>query len=362
MRRFTPLLLLLVFCGVSAQAVRVQVGINNSIHRSLNSGQQPAYKRVATLANLGDFGESFDRQGNYLFLARNNVMRIVDISTPTSPTLTGSWAHSGAAGMDVKVSGNYAYYVHNDSDTFNVIDVSDKANPTRVAHLTLPSASGAIEVEGNYAYVIFGVLSGSNTFRTIDITTPTSPAIVEQSTSVVLFNYPTSIICVSTFCVVGHENTASNSIKILDISTPTNVVDISGVQAARMTSEPRGYNLTANKRYAIAGSWFETTGIMVVDLLDTTEPVLVGNKSNPNPTWATHVWGNYAAMGMTDNYVPGDNFRIFDISQVTDPRLISTESAQIYTAVNDIEVVGNYAFLHGRRTQDSLMVFELNLN
>lgn len=295
-------------------------------------------------------------------MARNNVMRIVDISTPTSPVLVGSWGHQGAAGIDVKVKGNYAYYVHNDSNTFNVVDVSNKASPTLAAQLNLPSGAGAIAISGNYAYVIFGVLSGSNTFRTIDITTPTSPTIVNQSTAVVLFNFPTSIVCVSTFCIVGHENTASNSIKVLDISTPTNVTDVSGVQAARMTSEPRGYNLTPDYRYAVAGSWFETTGIMVVDLADKTEPVLVGNRSNPNPTWATAVWSHYAATGMTDNYIAGDNLRIWDISQPTEPRVVSTESVQIFTAINDIDVVGNYMFLSCRSTNYGLVVLELNLN
>jgi hypothetical protein len=360
MRRFAGSVVLLFSAG-AVWAATVKIGIDEGRNNQLG-GQQPAYKIVATLPNLGDFGESMDRQGNYLFMARNNVMRIVDISTPTAPTLVGSLGHQGAAGIDVKVKGNYAYYVFTDSTTFDVIDVTTKSAPVVVASITLPSGAGAIAISGNYAYVIFGVLSGSNTFRTIDITTPTSPTIVQQSTQVVLFNFPTSIVCVSTFCVVGHENTASNSIKILDISTPTNVTDVSGVQAARMTSEPRGYNLTSDNRYAIAGSWFETTGIMVVDLVDKTEPLLVGNRSNPNPTWSTAVWSHYAANGMTDNYIPGDNLRIWDIQQPTEPRAVSTESVRIFTAINDIEVVGNYMFLSCRSTNYGLVVLELNLN
>lgn len=351
-------------CVASLYAVTVKLGISESKDSSFTSGgsaTQPAYRRVATLTGLGDFGESFDRQGDYLFMARNNIMRVVNISNPLAPTLTGSWSHQGAAGIDVKVSGNYAYYVFNDSTPFNVIDISTKATPVLVGSVTLPSGAGAISVVGNYAYVLFGVTVASNTFRVIDITTPTAPVIVQQSTQVALFNFPTSIVCRSTFCVVGFENTASNSIKILDISTPTNVRDISGIQAATMTSEPRGYNLTADNRYAIAGSWFESTGLMVVDISSMTEPILVANKTNPNPTWATHVWSRYAACGMTDNYVPGDNLRIFDISNPLVPRAVSNESVQVFTAINDIEVVGNYMFLSGRRTQDGLVVLELNL-
>lgn len=353
--------ILLLATTAWAANVRISQEVGNSKHRP-QGGQQAAYKRVATLANLGDFGESMDRQGNYLFLARNNVMRIVSIADPLNPVLVGSLAHAGAAGMDVKVSGNYAYYVHNDSNTFNVIDHSTKSAPVLAAQLDLPSGAGAIEVEGDYAYVIFGVLSGSNTFRTIDISNPLSPSIVEQSTQVVLFNFPTSIVCASTFCVVGHENTGSNSVKVLDIANPEVVTDVSGVMSTTMPSEPRGYNLYSNNRYAIAGSWFETTGLMVVDLVDKTEPLWVAHKTNPNPTWSTHIWSNYVACGMTDNYIPGDNLRIFNISDPRTPRVVSTESVQIFTAINDMEVVGNYMFVHGRRTQDSLVVLELNLN
>jgi hypothetical protein len=352
-------ILLLLAPTVFASNVRLSPEVGNS--KQSQAPQQSYYKRVATLTGLGDFGESMDRQGNYLFMARNNVMRIVDISTPLAPSVVGSWAHQGAAGQDVKVKGNYAFYVFNDSNTFNVIDHSTKSAPILVAQLTLPSGASAIAISGNYAFLTFGVLKGTNTFRTVDITTPASPVIVQQSTQIVLFNYPTSIVCVSTFCVVGHENNSINSIKVLGIADPLNVTDISGDQSAPMTSEPRGYNLYGT-RYAIAGSWFETTGIMVVDLLDMTEPVLVGNRTLPNPTWSTYVWSHYAALGMTDNYIPGDNFRIFDIIQPTAPRLLSTESAKIFTAVNDMEVVGKYIFLSGRRNEDGLMVFELNFN
>jgi hypothetical protein len=66
------------------------------------------------------------------------------------------------------VSGNYAYV--GQGQDFLVIDISNAANPTKVATLTTDGTVEDIVISGNYAYVA----DGDNGFVVIDITTPSS--------------------------------------------------------------------------------------------------------------------------------------------------------------------------------------------
>ncbi|OAD21120.1 LVIVD repeat-containing protein, partial [Candidatus Thiomargarita nelsonii] len=66
-----------------------------------------------TVTKIGQWGgggnyDDVAVAGNYAYAATGRGLAIVDISTPTAPTLAGSYDTSGSA-LGVAVDGNYAY-------------------------------------------------------------------------------------------------------------------------------------------------------------------------------------------------------------------------------------------------------------
>ncbi len=318
------------------------------------------YNIIGSLDNLGDFGESIYLSGNYLYMARNNVTRIIDVSTPSSPTLVGSYAHAGKAGQDVRVSGNYMYVVFNDSATLDTVDISNKASPARVNTLDMHLGGGAVELVGNALYVIYGTVVTSDTFRYYSLNVASGPALVAGSTTP-MFGIPTSIYCAGTRCVVGHENTGTTAWKYLDVSTPLSPVDLSGAVTTTTPSEPRGVTICGG--YAYAGSYFETTGAYGMDLSDETEPRWVSNISMPNPTWVTKTNASCTQLylGMTDFFGTGDVFRMINLTGNGGMRQTSVENIHLLTNVMGLAVAADDTlFLGGRHTGYSLRVLRIN--
>ena len=69
--------------------------------------------------------------GNYAYVADQCcvVLHIIDISTPESPTLTGTLDTSDMA-WGVAVSGNYVFVGDRDAGSYMIIDISTPESPT----------------------------------------------------------------------------------------------------------------------------------------------------------------------------------------------------------------------------------------
>ena len=90
---------------------------------------------------------------------------------------------------NVFVSGRYAYIVSVTSDSLEIIDISDPANPKHIGKI-LDGAGGAslngaqdVYVSGKYAYVVNSVASS---LEIIDISVPTNPRHVGKLLMVVV--------------------------------------------------------------------------------------------------------------------------------------------------------------------------------
>jgi hypothetical protein len=293
-------------------------------------------------------------------MARNNVTQIVDVSTPSSPTLIGSYGHQGKAAQDVRVNGNVMYVVFNDSATLDTVDITNKAAPVRLNTQNTHLGGGALEISGNALYIIYGTVVTSDTFRYYTLNVATRPVLVAGSTTP-MFGIPTSIFCAGTRCVVGHESTGTTSWKLLNVSSPLSPVDLSGAITTTVPSEPRG--VTMCNGYAYAGSYFETTGAYGMDLTDETEPLWVSNIMMPNPTWVTKT--NAACtelyLGMTDFYGTGDVFRYIQLLGNGRMRQLSQENIHLPTNIMGLAVAPDGTlFLGGRHTGTSLRVVRIN--
>lgn len=113
--------------------------------------------------------EDFFLEGNLLYTANNQGLRILDVSDPSDPwplssLSAGAWAH----GIDKQ--GDYIYLACDNG--LQIIDAADPFNPIRVSRLS--GALRDIVVLGQYAYVV----NESKGLQVIHVSDPRQPVLV----------------------------------------------------------------------------------------------------------------------------------------------------------------------------------------
>ncbi len=226
----------------SSGATGIDISFPNAYIASRNNSEELQIVHTdGILSQIGDFNKSgnadtsaIDVSGDYAYLATNNVggnpgyeLYILDVSTPSSPTLSGG-LNIGNTINDITVSGNYAYLaVANDQEEFQVVDISNPTSPSVVFALDLPnnSAGSAVFVDGNYAYVGKDAVNQSGEFYIINITNPLSP-IVMNLNGLELGDDVNDIFVDNNkaFIVVNRD---INGFQVIDVTSPVSPISLS---------------------------------------------------------------------------------------------------------------------------------------
>ena len=144
--------------------------------------------------------------GNYLYAVFYDRMIVYDISVPGSPVATSSLDHGGYVFC---LAGNNAYLIEN--EMVKRLDISSQSSPTMQNSFPLPHGFSPrlLAVNGNYLYV-----RGMGSFLVYDISSPGSPVLHKAfagSDSSVEFiiegNY-------------AYNRNGSGTVRVLDISNP----------------------------------------------------------------------------------------------------------------------------------------------
>lgn len=126
--------------------------------------------------------ENIALSGNYVYVSssdNNQELQIINISTPTAPSLTAVYdANNAQNATGIAVSGNYAYLTRDQGagTEFLVLNITTPTAPTLTGSLELTANCNEVAVSGNYAYVA----SESNTqeLQVVNITTPATPTLL----------------------------------------------------------------------------------------------------------------------------------------------------------------------------------------
>jgi len=171
--------------------------------------------------------------GNYAYIADGiSGLTIADVSDASNPTLAGTWTSPLTpalvpSSLDVAVSGNsvttYAYIVEGISG-LTVIDVSTPSAPTLVGYTPIPGISQAISVSGNHAYIACGVAG----LTCVDISNPLNPTITQTQNTV---GEAVDVAIQGNYAYV-----ASDMLRIYDITSPTNLNNVSNYAPTYTTS------------------------------------------------------------------------------------------------------------------------------
>ncbi|MEM6297461.1 MAG: beta-propeller domain-containing protein, partial [Bacteroidota bacterium] len=239
---------------------------------------------------------------------------------------------------DVVVLGDYMY-VLDPTDRLRIVDVSDKSNPTIVSNSGVGNAPSGLAVAGDHVYV---VSNSTDNLRVIDVSDKTSPSTVGT----------VSLIDPKRVTVLGdHAYVADgSSLGIVDISdktTPsvTASLDLGGTRIESIF-------VLGDYAYLLDDG---LNNFHIVDVSDVINPIEVATPISINGPTSVYVSGDYAYVTSGGS----QPFRIYDVSDKSNPMLVSapTLSGGI---VNEVAVVGDYAYLIKQGSPDQLLVLDVS--
>ncbi|MFV8258147.1 LVIVD repeat-containing protein [Bdellovibrio bacteriovorus] len=362
--------------GVSA-CTREIIYDNNYVYATVgNNGMKvisvsnPASPAVVATIDSGSNARKLMKSGNFVYVVYSSFLYIYNVTTPTAPTLAGSYAYSAE---DVFVEGNYAYLAG--PDTLRIVNISNPASPALTGTYNYPTGTRttySVVKNGNYVFV-----GGNENMGVIDVSNPATPTLAYKNSGSYV---PENMVVLNNKLYTCNYNLGA---KVYDITTPTlptlleayHLGGCLGIQARDgnilIADETMGLKILndASKPYMkinkpntiMSLSALETSATRTY-LSDSSMGLIVLDNSTPEqPTYLTRIELNAISAPPAEDgttlYV-SDQFLVkaFDMTDPKNPVVLS-QAARIGTGyLNDIVKVGN--ILYVRESNSSLNLYD----
>jgi Uncharacterized conserved protein len=312
-------------------------------------------KLIGSYAPLTDhYGSNIFVSGNYAYFCEkknswtDSYVRILDISTPTTPTLKGSYYVGGLISairvangymylglnnilyelqtvslanlaspiltskdanlhpLDIAISGSALYttgtyagdadYIQRD---FNSFSLTNPATPTRIGSYYKSDGSGniysdsyGVAVQGNYAFVA----ASTRGLVVLNISNPTTPVYAGGFNSSIPNGYSSHVSISGNYAAVMNTQSA---IELLNISNVGSITQ-AGTYTPSTGCYPSDFVLSGNYLYVAEG----TNGLRIIDVSNPASPVVAGyyKPSNPDPVF------NSLFVNGQDIYIADNNY------------------------------------------------------
>lgn len=259
---------------------------------------------VGTLNNSTNYGlngivRDVTVSGSYLYVASQGFtsadadLIILNLSNPTNPTLESSRSAAGHAGY-VTIDGNYAYLgldpVDASTPTFEIWDISSKANPVRLSGINVGGSMNRvtdIEVRGNYAYLGRTFSGSGDTFTIVDISNRAAPSRV-SGLSFGVNVFAVELSSDGRYAFVSRHGGGTGGVNTVDVSNPLVPVNL-GVSNGTYNS----VDMKISGSYAFSAT--RGTGDLSLEVFDLSFGCVA---SNGTAGWP----GSKDALGGTETY------------------------------------------------------------
>ncbi len=299
---------------------------------------RPSSPQVMSFFNLGgDLTQKLTVSGRYVYVVGSTpgILRIIDVSNPSLPVLVSTASTINADSNSIYVQGSYAYITNETSQSLQIFDISNPTSAISVSNTSIISTPKNVFVQGNYAYIV-GNTSG--VIQILDVSTPSSPTIVGSgSTS---GTTPTSVYVVGRFAYVANSGSINNQFRVIDVSNPSSPVSVGSTSVISATT----VYMQGNYAYVAGSSGTPGFGsFWVVDVSNPGSPQsLFGSLCGEFPTDII-IQGKYLYIINTGN----ETLEIFDlgssyIQQLETGGIETTTLSTLSNATvgNDLNVVG----------------------
>ena len=262
--------------------------------------------------------------GKYAYVSDHwNGLRIIDISTPSNPDQMGFYDTGGSA-RGVTVSGNYAY-VADYWKGMRIIDISNLNNPTEVGFFDAYGAN-EVSVAGDYAYLVGSGSAMGLSLRIIDISAPSNPSFVSGFSISIASGY--DVFVKDSYAFVAAENAG---LHIIDVSDPSDPMETGFYDTGDYA-----YGIAVSGDYAYVAD--QSDGLRIIDISDPVNPAETGFYDTGGKAYGVAVRDDYAYVADGDA-----GLRIIDISNPANP--IETGFYDTGGYAEGVAVSGGYAYL-----------------
>lgn len=254
-------------------------------------------------------------EGDYVY-SGSNGFRVFDVSNKNHPVQIGYHASMGDL---VEVAGNLAIYCPESmgsNNKVNIMDISDPANPQKLAHYLAPVMTNDISLKDNFAFIA----CWWDGFRVINFADPNAPVLAAHEMGWVNGGIPGVEWCyVQALDVDGDylyvvdyqpfEDEDTKGVYIFDISNPASPEFVSRLPIYT----GKAYDINASNGFVYLAD--SQGGFNVIDATDPVNPFEVAYLSLGDAANALDVFGNYAFIA---NYING-GVQVINIASPASP-------------------------------------------
>lgn len=307
-------------------------------------------------SNSLDGASSVEVVGNIAYVTgrQDDTFQIFDISDPANITRLGGLSDSRLDGAyDVAINGNYAYIVSDIRDSLTIWDISNPASPSFVGEErdtgNLNGARG-VALQGNYAYV---AARQDDSLSVIDISNPASPNYLGQYDSNSNMDQPYDVKVSGNYAYVAASS--EDALVVIDISNPNSPSYAGRFQDGTLMGGARAVELQGN--YAFVAC-YDRDALAVIDISNPTSPSHVGElrmTNNLNGARGITIDGDYAFV----TAFADDSLQVIDITTPTTPTWVGEyQSNNSMNGAIDAEVVGDKIYV-ASYNDDSLVTLDI---
>ncbi len=243
-------------------------------------------------------------EGDFAYVGGGNQgLLIVDISTPSAPTLEWSFNTSGyTRGIDIEGD---MLYAADGLGGFLVYDISNPVAPVSVGSFNTAGYTWNIDVDGDRAYVA----DSQDGLKVFNVSNPAAPALIAT--------FPTlsNVYDVEVVGDIAYLADGSQGVKAVDISDPTTPVLLGSLDT---TGTTRSIDVDGDHIYAAELS----LGVKVYDCSDPTAITLAGQYNSLGSTETVAVHGDRAYAADASG-----GFLVLDVSDPTIPSLHMSDTS-----------------------------------
>jgi hypothetical protein len=265
--------------------------------------------------------------GGYAYVADSDSgLDVIDVSDPPTAHITG---RARSATGRVAVGGNYAYVTWIDS--MKVINISSPSSPYEVGATVTQGSPWGVATAGSYAFVVNQVDGLEGDLEVIDVSNATAPHDVGI---VALPYFPQGLTVVGNYVYVA----CLYGLLVIDVSNPGSPQIVGSVE-----TQSRACDVVLSGSYAYLASF--ATGLQVIDVSNPESPYLVSTLGLPDNGLAYGIDISGGCAYLATDCPPGGTpwLHVVDVSIPSSPHLI--ESTLMQSHPTAVDVAGGCAYV-----------------
>ena len=285
--------------------------------------------------------------GSNAFVKSTKKVKIIDISDPTSPFLTGEISlgiYSTESINSIAVNDNFVFI---SSEDFIIYDVSIPSNPTEIARIT-DFLGTKIIIRNNIVYYISFTTTGntSNHLHTIDISNPNSPVIIGNLSLSKITDNIQSIVVSNTTAYIA----SSVEIVAINVTNSSNLIYLGKTNNSTLVWSMKRLALQSNlDQYQdmteIVFCADEYQGFLIIDFSNVSDPCLINTYHFGSSIQSLSIDENLLALAygkslitIPNNFENLSNGNVFSFNQVGSFSLNNS-------SISDVHVEDDYVYV-----------------